>query len=511
MTKARDFPLSAGAESGVRSTGRETLDPDDWEGALAVSRKILEDAVVYLRHVRDRPVWREPPAAVRAFFQAPLPREPRPLAEVYRDVAATVMAYPMGNIHPRFWSWYMGSSNFTGALGDFLAAIQGSNLGGGNHAAALMDQQVVDWCKAMVGFPASASGTLVSGGTMANIIGLAVARNAKAGVDVRELGVGAVGKPLRFYGSDQIHSCHRKAVEALGLGNQALRRIETDAALRLDVEALRAAIARDRADGFRPCCVIATAGTVNTGAIDDLPALAALAAEEDLWLHVDGCIGALIAIAPRNAWRVAGIDKADSIALDPHKWLHAPFEAGCVLVKDAAAHRGAFSVTPEYLESTSRGLASGAWLYDWGLQTSRGFRALKIWMSLREHGVEKFGRLIDQNIDQAHRLSALIDADPALERVAPTNINIVCFRYRRPGLDADALKALNTEIMLRLQEEGLAALSDTTVHGVHCLRAAINNHRTRDEDLDLLVRETVRLGSEIASRGARTDGRRTSP
>ena len=270
-------------------------------------------------------------------------------------------------------------------IGDFLAALQGSNLGGGSHAAALMDQQVVDWCKAMVGFPASASGTLVSDGSMANIIGLTVARNKKAGVDVRELGVGAVEKPLRFYGSDQIHSWHRKAMEALGLGNRALRRIPTDPALRLDIQALRAAIVTDRADGFRPCCVIASAGTVNTGAIDDLPALAALAAEEDLWLHVDGCIGALIAIAPRNAYRVAGIEKADSLALDPHKWLHAPFEAGCALVRDAAAHRSSFAVMTEYLESAPRGLASGEWLLEWGLQTTRGFRALKIWMSLKEY------------------------------------------------------------------------------------------------------------------------------
>ena len=277
------------------------------------------------------------------------------MAEVYREVSEYLMPYPMGNIHPRFWSWYMGSSNYTGAIGDFLAAIQGSNLGGGNHAAALMDQQVIGWCKEMVGFPASAGGTLVSGGSMANIIGLTVARNVKAGVDVRERGVAAIEKPLRFYGSDQIHSCHRKAIEALGLGNESLRRIPSDSGLRIDLVALRTAIAADRTAGFRPACVIGTAGTVNTGAIDDLLALARLAKEEDLWMHVDGCIGALIAIAPENRFRVAGIEQADSLALDPHKWLHVPFEAGCALIRDASAHRKTFAVTPEYLESTPGG------------------------------------------------------------------------------------------------------------------------------------------------------------
>ena len=430
-----------------------------------------------------------------------MPRLPAPLAEIYREVAENVMTYPMGNVHPRFWAWYMGSSNFTGALGDFLAAIQGSNLGGGNHAAAYMDQQVVSWCKEMIGLPASASGTLVSGGSMANIIGLTVARNVKAGVDVREHGVAAIEKPLRFYGSDQLHSCHRKAVEALGLGNRALRRISTDAELRIDIAALRKAIAEDRAAGFQPACVIGTAGTVNTGAIDDLQALARLAAEEDLWFHVDGCIGALIAIAPENAFRVAGIERADSVALDPHKWLHAPFEAGCALIRDASAHRSTFAVTPEYLEMTTRGVASANWLHDYGLQTSRGFRALKIWMALKEHGIEKFGRLIDQNIAQAHYLSALIETEPRLELVAPTNINIVCYRYRPDGIDDDGLKALNTEIMLRLQEEGTATISDTTVHGEHCLRAAVNNHRTRRDDLELLIRETIRLGELIVNTG----------
>ncbi|HEY0920994.1 pyridoxal phosphate-dependent decarboxylase family protein [Devosia sp.] len=484
------------------AVAEETLDPAGWEQTRALSHRIVDDAIDYLRDVRQRPVWQPMPAAVRASYEAPLPRRPTALADVYRALEERLMPYAMGNIHPRFWSWYMGAGNFTGALGEFLAAVQGSNLGGGNHAAAAMDQQVVGWCKQMVGFPATAGGTLESGGSMANLVGLTVARNVKAGIDVREEGMAALPRPLRFYGSDQLHSCHRKAVEALGLGNKGLRRIPTDAGFRIDIEALRQAIREDRAAGWQPACVIGTAGTVNTGAIDDLEGLARVAQEEGLWFHVDGCIGALIAMAPRHAHLVAGLARADSVALDPHKLLHAPFEAGCALVRDAEAHHRAFAVTPEYLETSPRGLAAAPWLHEYGLQTTRAFRALKIWMALMEHGSDKFGRLIDQNIEQARYLAGLIEAEPLLELAAPTTITIVCFRFRPPGLDGEALKALNTEIMLRLQEEGTAALSDTTINGEHCLRVAVNNHRTRRDDLDLLVRETVRLGREIAAAGA---------
>ena len=192
--------------------------------------------------------------------------------------------------------------------------------------------------------------------------------------------------------------------------------------------------------------------------------------------------------------------RRNSVALDPHKWLHVPFEAGCALIRDASAHCETFAVTPEYLKSTPRGLASGAWLNDYGLQTSRGFKALKIWMSLKEHGIETFGRLIDQNISQAQYLSDLIEGASLLELVAPTT-SILCAIAFDTGLDSAARKAVNVEIMLRLQEEGVAAVSDTTVHGEHCLRAAINNHRTKRNDLELLVRETIRNGRNIVGDG----------
>lgn len=476
----------------------ETLDPPDWSSVSALAHRIIDDAVGHLGRVRERPVWQPLPDEIEALYQAPVPDRPTPLEDVYRQVKDTVLAYPMGNIHPRFWSWYMGSGNFTGALGDFLAAIQGSNLGGGRHAAALVDQQVVGWLRDMIGFPKAASGTLVSGGSVANLVGLTVARNAMAGIDLREEGVAALTEPMRFYASDQVHSCHRKAVETLGLGNKALRRIPTDSRYRIDLEALRAAIAEDRARGFRPACVIGTAGTVNSGAVDDLTALAGIAAEENLWFHVDGCIGALLSIAPENAWRVKGIERADSVALDPHKWLHAPFEVGCALVRDRAKHRETFAVSPEFLQGMPRGIASGQWLHEFGFQTSRGFVALKVWMALMEHGIAKFGRLIDQNVAQAAFLADLVRSNPPLELIVEPEINIVCFRYAPEGLNEERLKETNLEIMLRLQETGVAALSDTTIRGKHCLRAAICNHRTRPDDLNLLISEVLRIGREIA-------------
>ena len=338
----------------------ETLDPDDWTELQTLSHRIVDDRRLSPRCPRSSGLAGDARRRCGASSTAPLPRSPTPLADVYREVAENVMPYPMGNIHPRFWSWYMGSSNFTGALGDFLAAVQGSNLGGGNHAAALMDQQVVNWCKEMIGFPASASGTLVSGGSMANIIGLTVARNVKAGIDVREHGVAAIERPLRFYGSDQIHSCHRKAMEALGLGNRALRRIPTDAGA---AHRSRGAARGDRRGsrggfpaGLRHRQRRHRQHRRDRRSCRRWPTLAArgrpLVPRRRLHRRADRDRAAKTPIA-------SPASKAPiPIALDPHKWLHAPFEAGCALVRDASAHRNTFAVTPEYLESTPRGLAS---------------------------------------------------------------------------------------------------------------------------------------------------------
>jgi aromatic-L-amino-acid decarboxylase len=482
----------------VAALPEETLDPPDWAETARVLHLAVDQAVAHLREVRDRPAWQEMPAEFRKRFDEPLPQASLPLAEVLQDVSEGIMPFPLGNVHPRFWAWFMGAGNITGALADFLAAVMGSNLAGGNHAAALVDQQVVRWCKEIVGFPAIASGTLTSGGSVANLIALTVARNASAGEDLGVWGVESMARPLRFYGSDQLHSCHRKAIEILGLGHRALRLIPSDENFRLDLPALRTAIAEDRAAGVQPACLIANAGSVNTGAIDDLSALAAIAEEEGLWLHVDGCIGALIALAPLNRSLVAGLERAHSLALDPHKWLHAPFDVGCCLIRDAASHHAALASLPEYLNQAPRGVASADWLFELDLQMSRSFRALKVWMALKEQGAAKFGRLIDQNIEQARYLAQLVDNRPPLRLMARVTINIVCFRYEAEGLDEAALSSLNREIMLQLQEEGLAILSDTSLRGRHSLRVAICNHRTRFQDIDFLVEEVLRRGERLS-------------
>jgi aromatic-L-amino-acid/L-tryptophan decarboxylase len=474
-----------------------SLDPDDWAQAQAVAHLAVDDAIAHLRDVRDRPVWQPMPDTTRAAFQTPAPQHPTPLAEVYADTRRNVLAYPMGNIHPRFFGWYMGASNFTGALADFIAAIDGSNLGGGDTGPAATERQVLDWMTEIMGFPASAGGTLTSGGSMANMVALTVARNAMAGVDVRIDGVTSLPQPLRFYASDQVHSAHQKSVETLGLGSKALRLVPTDANYRMDVAALAAMIAEDRAAGLKPACVIATAGTTNTGSIDPLPAIADLCAHEGLWFHIDGCIGALIGIAPRHRALVDGLERADSLALDPHKWLQTPFECGCALVRDRKRHFETFNLHGDYLQQQTRGVAAGEFLADYGFELSRGFKALKLWMSLKEQGVEKFGALIDQHIGMGQYLADLIRADVRLELMAPVAINIVCYRFvGRGGTEAE-LRALNTEIMLRMQESGVALPTDTTLRGRHCLRAAINSHRTRHSDLNLLVSEVIRHGQAL--------------
>jgi glutamate/tyrosine decarboxylase-like PLP-dependent enzyme len=423
---------------------------------------------------------------------------------VYQDFRENVMPYPIGNIHPRFWGWLFGTGTVMGAFAEFLAAIMNTNSGDlAHHSALHVERQLIDWLKEMLEFPTSASGLLTSGCSAANLIGLAVGRNAKAKYDLRKEGMGNMQKKMVLYASQEIHSSIQKAVELLGLGSDAIRYISVNNRFQINLDALQTAILHDRREGLFPFCVVGAAGTTNTGAIDDLQALADLCQHEKLWLHVDGAFGAWAKLSPGARDQVKGLERADSLAFDLHKWMYMPYGIGCVLVRDEVEHRKAFAMTPAYLarHPEERGLTGGdlPWLTDYGFELSRSFQALKAWISLKEHGVRKYGRLIQQNIDQAHYLGELVAAEPELELVAPVTLNVVCFRYIRPGLEDTTLDTINQEILIELQESGVAVLSSTTVYGKYVLRVGHTNHRSRREDFHILVSEVIRLGKKIGN------------
>lgn len=483
----------------------ETLDPEDWESMRKLGHVMIDDMLDYMKTIRERPVWQPIPDQVKKHFKQPLPRSPQRPEEIYREFAEKVLPYSFGNTHPRFWGWAMGTGNVMGAFAELLAASMNTNSGGGENAESSfhVEKQVIDWIKEMLGFPLSASGLLTSGCSAANLIGLTVARNAEAGYDLRKKGLQATSRRMTLYASQEVHSSIQKAIEILGLGSDALRLVPVNDYFQIDLQELKNAITKDRANGYIPFCVVGAAGTINTGGIDDLKALADICQRENLWLHVDGACGAWTALAPDAKDKVAGMERADSLALDLHKWMYMPFEIGCILVRNEEYHRKAFSLTSNYLPhgQDKRGILAGdsPWLSDYGFQLSRGFKALKAWMSIKEHGSAKYGRLIQQNIDQAHYLAELIKSRPELRLSAPVTLNVVCFRYNAADMDDPALDELNKQIAIELQEQGNAVISGTTIKGKYVLRAGIINHRSRRKDFDTLVHEVIRIGKELTS------------
>ncbi|HET9284845.1 MAG TPA: pyridoxal-dependent decarboxylase [Candidatus Angelobacter sp.] len=483
-----------------------TLDPADWDEFRNLAHQMTDDILNYLSTLRSRPAWQPMPEEVRARLQnEPVPFTGQGEDEAYQAFAKDVLPYPNGNIHPRFFGWVQGNGTPLGMMADMLGAAINPHMAGFNQAPALVEAQVIRWFIKLMGYPDSASGVLALGGSMANMLGLAIARNTRAGFDVRTEGALQNNTRLMVYASMETHRWIVKGVEFLGLGRNSLSQIPVDHNFQINIKLLREAIRQDRQKGFRPICVVGNAGTVNTAATDNLRELASLCHEEGLWFHVDGSFGALACLSDRLRPIVAGIEEADSMAFDFHKWMYQPFDVACLLVRDRRVHEASFSNPASYLASMSRGVIAGGLPYaELSMDLTRSFRALKVWMSMKAYGVYKFAKLIEQNVDQAQRMAQCVRSHTELELLAPVPLNIVCFRFAPQGVEENQLNSLNEEILLQLQESGIAVPSSTVVNGRFSIRCAIVNHRSRWEDFETLMAAVVRIGHECLAQASRT-------
>jgi glutamate/tyrosine decarboxylase-like PLP-dependent enzyme len=468
---------------------RFDLDPDDWAEFRRLAHEALDEMISHVETIRERPVWQDAPQSTRARFTEPLPVKGRDLEGVLQDVKTHVVPFSTGNVHPGFMGWVHGAGTPIGIVAEMISAALNMNCGGRNHIGLEVERQVVRWMQQALGYPETASGLFVGGSSMANILAVLVAKVHALGPETRRLGLKASKRQLIAYTSAQAHRCIGQAMDASGIGSDNLRRVPVDASGRMDPAALQAAISQDRAAGLEPFLVVATAGTVNTGAIDPLAKISAVAASEKLWFHVDGAIGALATFSPELKPLFQGIETSHSVALDFHKWGHVPYDAGFLLVRDGAVHKQTFAYPAAYLQPATRGLAAGdLWPCDLGLDLSRTFRALKTWMTIETLGTARIGAAILHNCGLARYLAAKIEKSPIFELKAPVTLNIVCFGVR--GADASSI---NRELVLDVQESGIAAPSWTTINGETVIRCAIVNHRTVESDIDAFVNTVTRL------------------
>ena len=466
------------------------FDPETHRKAGRLLGELLADYEGDLTH---RPVFptvnRE---AMRAILDEPLPEEGRTLEELFQEFREVVVPNSTQVAHPRFLPYVQPSPNGISAFAEALASAlnQNCNLWTLSPAANAIEQRVISWFHELFSFPEGSGGMITSGGSMANLTALAVARDTYLGKAARKEGLQGRTSPLVLYVSEEVHNSVDKAAVILGLGLDHVRHIPCDTQFRMRMDLLKEVVLRDRNEGFSPFCVVGSAGTVTTGAIDPLDELANFCGEEHLWLHIDGAYGALAILSDRLRNRLLPAGRADSLSLDPHKFLFTPLEAGCILVRNAQAMRAAYSFAPSYLSMVPD--ADFLDYAEYGPQLSRSFKALKVWWSLRAYGRKAYATAIDRLFDLAAYMGERIQAEPELELMAPVGFNAVCVRCRH--LD----ESQNENVLARLVSEGTAFLGRAQVKGRFCLRACFMNLRTTREDVDLIVDEIIRLGREEA-------------
>jgi len=486
-----------------------TLDPKDWDAFRAFAHRALDEALGYVEGVRERKPWRAMPKEAIEALKGTVPEHGTPIEDVFGEFKEHIFPYPLGNIHPRHWGWVNGSGTPEGIVAEMLTATMNSNVTGHDQSPIWVEMQVISWFRDLFDFPANAGGILVSGGTMANLTALQTARTAKAGFDVRTEGL-ASDKAGRYtiYGSTEAHYCITKSADILGFGKQAHRAIPVLCDFTIDLAALEKQIAADVAAGYTPLAIVGNAGTVNTGAIDPLEDLAKIAKAHDMWFHVDGAFGAVAYFSDKLRPKLKGLEQADSIAFDLHKWLYQPYGLGCVLVRSAQDLSDAFSFEVNYFRPLNGGVSNGPMTFnDIGVEHSRRFRALAFWFSMKTQGLGKFKALFEQNVAQAAYLGHLVEETDGLELMAPVGLNVVVFRYNPGGLSEADLDNLNRLVLIEIQNRGIAVPSATTLEGKFCLRAAIVNHRSRREDFEVLTNAARIIGGELEKKttgGARS-------
>ena len=487
------------------------------ENFRALGHRLVDQLADFYETLRERPVTPgERPRYYRALVgDRTLPEDGSDPGVLLEHAADLLIANSLFNGHPRFWGYVTSSAGPLGALADFLAAALNQNVGAWELSplATEIEKQCIRWLAELIGFPTDCGGVLVSGGNMANFVPVLAAQRAKAPWDLRAEGPSG-GPPLRLYASDETHTWIQSAADLFGLGTDAIRWIPCDRGARMDPAALRDQIAADLAAGDLPFLVCGTAGTVSTGAVDPLAEIAAICREHDLWFHVDGAYGAPAAVVPELADTMAGLREADSIALDPHKWLYCPLEAGCALVRRAEHLPAAFSFRPDYyrFEGEDDDADPPTNFYEWSLQNSRGFRALKVWLAIQQVGRDGYEQMIREDIDLSRAMFAEAERHPELEALSHS-LSITTFRYVPHDLDLQGeeretyLKELNTELLSRLRSGGRAYLSNAIVGETFALRACIVNFRTTDEDVAALPALVIEAGRETHAQMKRDPSR----
>jgi aromatic-L-amino-acid decarboxylase len=478
----------------------------DWEPKRAreLGERALDLWVELLERLPDLPVGRRERAdEVRAAITLDVPDEPLPLDDLMAHLRSIVLEHSTYPGHPGFMAYVSGAGTVPGVAGDLIAAAVNQNVGGWrmSPAATEVELQLTRWLATQFGLPASSGGMLASGGAMANFIGLKAARDAKAGFAVRANGVHA-GAPMTVYASQEVHSVVDRAADMLGLGTDAVRHIATDDVHRMRTDLLRDAIRADLAEGSHPIAIVGSAGTVATGSIDPLAELADLAAEFGLWLHVDGAYGGPAVLAEDLRPLFGGIERADSIAFDPHKWLYTPHSGGCILVRDMQTLSDAFGVKASYIYQDLEATGRGVDLATMGPQFSRSFQALKVWVSLLAHGRAAYARRISHDAELARYLDAHATGRPDFEVMAPTVLSICCFRFVPEGIPDTAgrdeyLDVLNKRIMTEIQLDGRAYCSNAVLQGRFVLRVCIVNFRTEAPEIDTLLDVAAEIGARL--------------